>query len=290
MDVSEIARLLSDGQLWQAAGHLSALSEAGFPLVAKEVCRAGAGDSVQLMNDLLTASAPAAADIREKLVGLEALRHLAAHVALESTGENWEDLIPVVRTLGRDASFRVREALVKVISRISSETFEKSRGFWHECLTEEGPELGSLVLRGLAASQAPVTEVLDVFAGSLSDLRRDIRHSLGPRAIPALGCREPRAVYQRLREWASRADEIARWHVARALATPLGGVYVEDAVDILEILAADERPSVWRAAAAALIEIAQRRPSYVLPILGRWRTDPRRERCARLALETLAKR
>jgi len=293
MDAAEIARIVMDGQLWQAGTALAPLAEAQVGAVAQEVARqaSSAGDTVEVIANLISAAAPRVAlEAREKLAGLEALRHLAAHVALESKGEDWEELIPAIRTLGVDVSQRVREVIVRLVARIASKDFEGSKSFWQECLEDEEGPLGGSVIRGLAISEAPVPGVLDLIGTRLSDFRKDIRHSLGPTALARLGKRDPQVVYEKLKEWARRADEITRWNVAKALGTPLGGVNIEGAMEILEILAADERPSVWRAAGEALVHIAERRPAFVLPILSRWRGDPARQKAANLALSTLARR
>lgn len=291
MDVSELARLVTEGHVLEAAPALASLAETDLALIAAEISRALPGaEAVDAINSLVGAAPPVPLDHRAQLVCLESMRHLAAHLALESVDDDWEDLLCAILPLAGDLSFRVRESLVPVIARVASRFFKESRGFWAESLLEQEFPLAGLVLRGLAASTAPVPAVLELFSTVISDIRRDVRHNLGPRAIPELGRRDPGAVYARLREWAAMLDEIVRWNVAKALATTLGGAYTEDAVSILETLAADERPSVWRAAADAAAQLAQRRPAFVLPILARWRAERARMRCALLALDTLAKR
>jgi len=293
MDASEIVRLVSQGQLWQAVSFLGSMADADFPAIAQEICRQAAdpADTLALVNSLVNAPAPAElTDMAARLTCVEASRHLAVHIAAESAGQDWEEFIPVIQTLAAEASYRVEEALVRLVSRIASKNFASSKSFWHECLTEDTGRVAACVLRGLAASEAPVLEVLELFSNVIADIRKDIRHNLGPRALAELGRREPQAVYSKLRDWAGRTEEFARWNVAKALATPLGGVYVEQAMDVLEHLAADERPAVWRTAAEAVAQIAQRRPAYVLPILKRWRTERARLRCAELVLCILSKR
>ena len=291
MDVSELARLVTDGRVVEAAPALAALAEADIALVAGQISQALPGaEAIDVINSLVGAAPPVPLDHRARLLCLEAMRHLAAHLAVESVDDDWEDLLVSILPLAGEVSFRVRESLVPVIARVASRFFKESRGFWAESLLEQEFPLAGLVLRGLAASTAPVPAVLDLFSTVISDIRRDVRHNLGPRAIPELGRRDPRTVYARLKEWADLPDEIVRWNVAKALATPLGGIYPEDAASILEALAADERAAVWRAAAEAAAQLAQRRPAFVLPILARWRTERARMRCALLALDTLAKR
>jgi len=293
MDATEIAGLVAGGRHWEAAAAIAGLSDPELRAVAERVAEE-AGDSADVMpvvEGLVAPGAPPEAlDRREALVRAEAMRRLAAEVALAAVDEDWEDLLWAVRPLAADLSYRVREALIPVISKVASQYFAQSRGYWAESLGEESGGLAGLILRGLAASDAPVAGVLELFSTVMADIRADVRHNLGPRAIPALGRRDPKAVFMRMREWAAMPNEITRWNVAKALATPLGGAYVEEAVEILEVLAADERAAVWRAAAEAVVEAAQRRPALVIPMLARWRGERARMRCAELAIQILSKR
>jgi hypothetical protein len=288
-----IAALVTDGRLTDAALRLCALGEGLRQEVAGALCAAAASpdECLTLVDDLIAASGTVqAGDASTRLAADDALKHLAALVATRALVEDWESLVPVIHSLSTNASYRVTEALVRLIAQTASKDFAAGRSFWQESITDDTPELAACVIRGLALSDASASDVLDLFTTVIADLRKEVRHSLGPRAIPDLGRREPQVVYSRLKDWAGRPEELARWNVAKALATPLGGAYIEGAMEILEYLAADERPSVWKAAAEAVAAVAQRRPAYVLPILSRWRSERSRLRCAELALQILSKR
>lgn len=291
-DFGELFTLLSEGETWRAAESLAGLSEAQHRALSDRLFGEAERDRVRdILSDLLeTPEVPAGTSEREMLLRLEGMKMLAAAIAHAAAEEDWRDLMQAVRVLSSDSSLRVRESAVRLIARIASGSFGETLPFWQECLASSDAVLAAAVLRGLAASNAPVSEVLRLFSAMMSDIRKDVRHSLGARAIPELGRREPQAVFARLKGWAHETCEITRWNVAQALVTPFGGVYAEDAMDILADFALDERPAVWRAAAAAIVQIAQRRPAYVLPILKRWREEPLRRRCAELALVTLVRR
>jgi len=293
LDVSAIADSLAAGNAWQVSSAFAFAADAELKSIACALARRveESGGAASTVVDLVDLDLPATSlDLRDTLCRREALQFVAAHLAIVSVGEDWDEFLPAVRLLAESRSHRVHEALVLLVARMASASFKSSRAFWAECLLEDSPHLPGLVLRGLALSDAPPLLVLELFSTVISDLRKVIRHNLGPRAIPDLARRDPRAVYARLKEWADMPDEITRWNVAHALQTPLAGLYVESAMDIIDGLAADERPSIWRAAAEALVNVAQRRPAFVLPTLARWRTDPRRSKAAQLALTTLARR
>jgi len=291
-DFGELFTLLCEGEHWRAAEFLVKLGEAEHRALAERLFEEAGRDTLgDILSSLLEAPDVAGWTMqRERLLRLEGMRMLAAALAHAAVEEEWRDLVQAVKALASDSSLRVRESAVRLIARIASGQFGETVPFWQECLASGDGLLAAAVLRGLAASSAPVSEVLRLFSTMMSDIRKDVRHNLGPRAIPELGRREPQAVFSRLREWAHEPCEITRWNVAQALVTPFGGVYAEDAIAILADFALDERPAVWRAAAAAIVQIAQRRPAYVLPMLKRWREEPLRRRCAELALTTLVRR
>ncbi len=287
-----MAKEFIDGSPWDAAPGLFAVSQGDVEALASELAgRAGdAYEAASLIDRLLDAPVAGSGDYAESLRRREALAVLATHVAIASVDEDWEDLIGAFRRLACQVSYRVSELAVEFVSRIASRFFKESRSFWLDCLLEEDSAIAAATIRGLSVSDAPVFDVLDLLNNVIADIRKDVRQNLGPRAIPALGRRDPQTVYLKLSEWTGSQREIPRWNVARALGTPLGAAYPDTALEILETLAADERPSVHRAAADALVILAQRRPALVLPVLGRWRNDPARGGTANLALTALARR
>ncbi len=287
-----ITGFLAEGRVWEAGGALVGASERDIERAGGAFAEAS-GDTREVLDcigDLvLPGEVPAGMDRRERLCREEAMRLVAAELALGLVEMNWRDFAGEVRALATgENSYRVREASVRVLTAIATCSFEESRGFFEEMLLDEEAFVVEAAMRALAASEAPVASVLELCEGLVGDMRKAVRNVFGPRILAELGRRDPQMVYMRLTEWAGRNDEMVRFNVAEALRTVLGGRYVEQSMEILGALAADERPMVWRAAADALVEVAQRNPAFVLPILGRWREDVKRFKCAEIVLKRLA--
>jgi hypothetical protein len=293
-DTDSIIFALREGDFWHAAAALAGATESRIAEIARDlsVRLDDMRERLDLLADLCDLPpAPAGMDAAARLRAMEAMGLLSAYLALETSQAQWRELTPTIAALaGGRALFRVREVSVKVLARIAGSAFRESRSFWQESLASPDPALAATTIRALAVSGAPPLAVLELFDFVVDDPRRAVRESLALASLPALGRRDARAVYVRLRRWSAAGGEIARWNVAHALGTTLGGMYIGEALEILMVLAADERPMVWRAAASALVQIAQRNPRLVLPEIARWRDDPKRFRCANLALETLARR
>jgi 3-methyladenine DNA glycosylase AlkC len=127
--------------------------------------------------------------------------------------------------------------------------------------------------------------LLDLVEPLLADRTEYVRKNLGPYAIGdgLLRC-HPEPTLARLRCWAKDASEAVRWNVAMAFRSFGGTRHLQEALQVLEQLAADERRFVWRAAAAALHYLGRRRPEIVRPVVEGWLEDERRVRAAETAL------
>lgn len=294
MKTEEIVRALVDGETWTAASALVGADEGRLREVAL-AATAEISDRREVL-DLVAElafppGAPPGTDARTRLLCTEIMGLLSASMALEVAAENWRELAaPLAALSAGESPFRVQEATVAVLSVVATAAFEESRPFWEESLLDADSARSGTAIRALGASGAPVLRVLDLFEMVICDTRKLVRENIAARALPDLARRDAGAVYERMRRWCATGDEMACWNVARALQSALGGMYMEDALGILGVLAADERPMVWHAAAAGLFEVAQRDPRRVLPEIARWRDDPERFRCANRAFEMLAKR
>jgi 3-methyladenine DNA glycosylase AlkD len=130
-----------------------------------------------------------------------------------------------------------------------------------------------------------VDALLDLVEPLLADREVYVRKNLGPYAIGdgLLRC-YPQPTLARLRRWASDPREEVRWNVAMAFRS-FGGVrQLQEALKILDPLAADERRFVWRAAASALHYLGRRQPEAVRPVLESWLQDEKRVQAAQVAL------
>jgi 3-methyladenine DNA glycosylase AlkC len=127
--------------------------------------------------------------------------------------------------------------------------------------------------------------LLDLVEPLLADRQQYVRKNLGPYAIGdgLLRC-HPRPTLARLYRWADDPREEVRWNVAMAFRSFGGTRNLQDALEILRQLAADERRFVWRAAASALHYLGKRHPKVVRPLVESWLQDEKRARAAEVAL------
>ena len=127
--------------------------------------------------------------------------------------------------------------------------------------------------------------LLELVEPLLADRAAYVRKNLGPYAIGdgLLRC-HPQPTLAHLRRWAEDPREEVRWNVAMAFRSFGGTRHTEEALEVLEVLAADERRFVWRAAASALHYLGRRQPEIVRPVVEGWLQDERRVRAARTAL------
>jgi 3-methyladenine DNA glycosylase AlkC len=136
-----------------------------------------------------------------------------------------------------------------------------------------------------------VDPLLDLVEPLLADRAEYVRKNLGPYAIGdgLLRC-HPAPTLARLRRWAGDPREEVRWNVAMAFRSYGGARHLQEALEVLEQLAADERRYVWRAVAAALHYLGRRQPEAVRPLVEGWLQDERRVRAAETALQYMAGR
>lgn len=127
--------------------------------------------------------------------------------------------------------------------------------------------------------------LLDLIEPLLVDREEYVRKNLGPYAIGdgLLRC-YPQPTLARLRRWAGDPREEVRWNVAMAFRSFGGTRHLEEALEILSDLSADEQRFVWRAAASALHYLGNRQPEVVRPLVESWLEDEQRAQAAEVAL------
>jgi 3-methyladenine DNA glycosylase AlkD len=169
---------------------------------------------------------------------------------------HFDDLYQTFRTWTEHSSANVRRGVAIAVRQASNERKEA----WAEAL-------------------------LDLVEPLLTDREQYVRKNLGPYAVGdgLLRC-HPQPTLARLRRWADDPREEVRWNVAMAFRSFGGSRHVQEALEILEQLAADERRFVWRAAASALHYLGKRHLEIVRPIVEDWLEDERRARAAEVAL------
>jgi HEAT repeat protein len=131
--------------------------------------------------------------------------------------------------------------------------------------------------------------LLDLVEPLLTDRAQYVRKNLGPYAIGdgLLRC-YPQPTLAHIRRWADDPREEVRWNVAMAFRSFGGTRNLQEALEILGQLAADERRFVWRAAASALHYLGKRHPEVVRPLVENWLQDERRKRAAEVALHYIS--
>lgn len=118
-------------------------------------------------------------------------------------------------------------------------------------------------LAAMYAGKARVAEraapLLDLAERLLPDRDPYVRKNLGAFVIGdgLLRC-YPEQVLERLPRWAAAEDEQVRWNVAMVFASAQGAAHPQAASAILAELARDPRPTVQRACATALRNLAKR--------------------------------
>jgi hypothetical protein len=118
--------------------------------------------------------------------------------------------------------------------------------------------------------------LLDLLEPHLSDRDPYVRRNLGPFALgQGLLRAYPEATLVRFKQWLRSEDEIVLWNIGIALAAVHDLEQWEAALEVLRVLAADQRRFVWGAASAGLANLAIRRPEQIKPILRRWMRDPK---------------
>jgi 3-methyladenine DNA glycosylase AlkC len=127
--------------------------------------------------------------------------------------------------------------------------------------------------------------LLDLVEPLLADREEYVRKNLGPYAIGdgLLRC-YPQPTLARLRRWAGDPREEVRWNVAMAFRSSGGARHLQEALEILSDLSADEQRFVWRAAASALHYLGKRQPEVIRPLVESWLEDEQRARAAEVAL------
>jgi hypothetical protein len=170
---------------------------------------------------------------------------------------HFRELTRIGYRLARDDDWGVRESAAALLGRVLTEAWADTMPHLREWVSGPDSRLRRAVV--VAAKYAARTRtpewaepLLDLLEPALRDHEEYVRRSLGPFAIGDQFVRSyPEATLARLRRWMQDPDENVRWNVAMALSAASGARVGQKAPDILEFLAADERPFVRGAVRAA---------------------------------------
>jgi 3-methyladenine DNA glycosylase AlkD len=184
-------------------------------------------------------------------------KELAALIGWPLARTHFRELARMGYRLARDDDWAVREAAAALLGQVLTEAWADTVPLLREWVSGPDRRLRRAVV--VAAKYAARTRtpewaepLLDLIEPALRDREEYVRKSLGPFAIGDQFVRSyPDATLARLRKWMQDPDETVRWNVAMALSAASGARLGQKAPDILEFLAADERPFVRGAVRAA---------------------------------------
>lgn len=192
------------------------------------------------------------------------------------------ELLGKIRELATSEDWRTREEAAAMIKELNDRHFEEYLSTWREWFTDSNSRVRRAALVGLVRLRKEhVGNALELLQPLLRDRTPYVRRNLGPFVLSRLCNKVPELALEKLREWMQEEDEVVRWNVASCLGGWYGVNHPEEALQLLKVLASDERRLVWRAAAASLVKLLRRYPEKRREVLS-W------EGCDR-ALEVVAK-
>lgn len=184
-------------------------------------------------------------------------KELAAVIVAPLAATHARDLTRMAYRLARDEDWGVRETAASLIGRLLVEAWSEMLPQAREWVSGPDSRLRRAVVVGAKyAARTRKKEwaepLLDLLEPALRDPDEYVRKNLGPFALGDQFVRSyPDATLARLRTWMQNADPNVRWNVAMAFSAASGARLAQRAPDILEFLAADERPVVRNAVRAA---------------------------------------
>ena len=184
-------------------------------------------------------------------------KELATLIVWPLARTHFRELTRMGYRLARDDDWAVRESAAALLGEVLSVAWPDTIPLLREWVSGPDSRLRRAVV--VAAKYAARTRtpewaepLLDLIEPALRDREEYVRKNLGPFAIGDQFVRSyPDATLARLRRWMQDPDENVRWNVAMALSAASGARLGQKAPDILEFLAADERPFVRGAVRAA---------------------------------------
>jgi len=195
--------------------------------------------------------------------------------------------------LADDPSWEVRESAAGLLAAVLAADFVDVYPLFERLATHPSPNIRravAMAVKYVAKQRTPEwgPALLRLIEPLLSNREEYVRKNLGPFALGDGFLRYyPELTLNSLKRWARSKDETIRWNVAMCLSTAEARKHLESGLKILHGLAADGRPFVFRAVAAAVRRHAQVVPQAVMPVLKSWSGDPKRKHVAELVLKNL---
>jgi HEAT repeats len=183
--------------------------------------------------------------------------------------------------LARDEDEEVRQYAASTMARIVRANFKQRFRYLQSWCNHPDPSVRRQVIIATVGVTDPkhperAKMLLDMLEPHLKDRDPYVRRNLGPFALgQGLLRAYPEATLERFQDWLESDDEVVRWNLATALATAVAISQWKLALDVLQVLAADQRRFVWGAASAALGNLMRSHTPEVQPVLRRWMRDPK---------------
>lgn len=172
-------------------------------------------------------------------------------------------LLQEIRKMADDEDWTTRERAASEIKRINDRHFEEYLPLWQEWVRDPNPNIRRAIEVGLLRiDKRYYKEAFELLVPLLYDGDRYVRKNCGPFALSAVAYRNPDDAFRRFRELIREEDRNLRWNIAMCLGVMFGTRHPKRSIELLRILAQDERRFDWRAAASSLIKLLRRFPEY----------------------------
>lgn len=186
----------------------------------------------------------------------------------------------IVLELADSGNWEVREWAASALRRIVAGEFDAIFATLQAWAGHESPNVRRAVAVASAWAAKDLTEercrlLLEVLAPLMEDDDPYVRKNMGAYAI---GDSFLKAQPELVAEWLGRAGENqrAQWNVAMALCSAEAANQFDLLIDLLHKVAEDERSVVRRVTYKAVLSLAKRLPGEIVPLVGSWKTDPKR--------------
>ena len=217
-----------------------------------------------------------------------AARELGALMLAHTYPQHKEKALRLLQRLADDGHWEVREWAGSAAGDLLGRHFEEMYRVlmrWTSSRSELVRRAVAIAVRGATDSRRPERcgALFALIEPLVSDRAEYVRQNTGPFAVGKMLHHYPETTLRRVREWASREDEMSRWNAAMVFTSASARNHVDDALEILSELARDQRPLVRTAVASALRNLIKRDADRVVPELREWLKDERKP-AAELAL------
>jgi HEAT repeat protein len=180
-------------------------------------------------------------------------------------------LLQKIRKMANDSDWTIKETAAGVIKEINDKDFKEYLSIWKKWVKDPNPNIRRAVEVGLLRiNKKHYQEAFELLVPLLYDDDNYVRKNCGPFALSAIAYRNSDDAFNRFRELTKEENQNVRWNIAMCLGVMFGVKYPKRSIELLKILAHDDRRFVWRAVASSLIKLLRRYPEYKKEVYS-WR-------------------